>query len=926
MKNLDPFTFMLLSLVWLSLVLLLPTSASSQSAGNLDPAFGDGGTVIENINGNEDALYAMAIQPDGKIVGAGYFSEGTSARGAVCRLLPDGTPDANFAQNGVFHMTSFSILIDVAVQPDGKIIACGYTNSGDNPVVIRLKPNGTYDNTFGNGGTFIATTSYNRFSTLTLLPDGKILLAGYGWSGGALTRLLPNGTPDLSFNGSGTVILPSFGTDYTFITDVVALPSGRIITSGYIDADTSRQGIILGFTSNGVLDPDYALGGILTIGDPGGYTGVLTTLLLPDGKLLLGGYYSSNSDRNLLLARLLPDGLPDDTFGFGGTTITDAGGQFDNVRSLCLLPDGSVGGVGYTGSFDFYGLLLKWSYDGIPDDTFGTDGVINPGWPGTFWGMAVLPDGKWIVTGVRTSGDGDFGVAKYGPDGSPDLSFGPTGEGYLALNFSGSADYAFHTEIDAQGHIFTLGASYVTRNEGMLLKYQPDGTRDAGFGDNGLRKRLFVVPDQNEYVNSSTLQPDGKILICGMTRVSSGPPMDTVFIGRLNADGTIDKDFGQQGRFTYTKGMYFYMSVKDVQLQADGRILYAGQYQYDIGKDTSFVGRLLPNGQPDPEWGQGGLILADDGVDIENIHITPDNKVIVAGDKKDQATTYNHYIGRLNSNGSPDTGYGTGGFTSSDLNNAKDLFADFNIAADGSALAVAIVIGNSISYLAVFKYLPNGMPDLAFGNGGYAIVPTGTLPNINIDYKNTASIDVQPDGKIVVAGTQWFSGSNDIIVYRLLPNGTPDSEFGSGGSVNIDVFGYRDFCRDMMIRPNGKILITGYTDNGKDNDAILISLLSGLVVSAGDFSNEPHHILMYPNPVTDQSVLRYDNPADGQVSIDLTDMQGRLLQTFFSGRQQAGPQELPLHFDSTLPAGTYICRITTEKGAALVRLVKAGRQ
>ena len=194
---------------------LLLTHAYTQP-GTLDATFGSSGKIHTDFGLTTDEAHAVLVQPDGKIVSAGYSHLNAYSRSALVRNNPDGSPDATFGTNGKV-ITNFGRRTSInalALQSDGKILAAGLINSDINfsdLLVTRYLANGNPDNTFDEDGSAILTIrNFNQVTAVAIQTDGKIVLAGQSTNGlvmeFTLTRLNMNGSLDVSFNGTGHVI------------------------------------------------------------------------------------------------------------------------------------------------------------------------------------------------------------------------------------------------------------------------------------------------------------------------------------------------------------------------------------------------------------------------------------------------------------------------------------------------------------------------------------------------------------------------------------------------------------------------------------------------------------------------------------------------------------------------------------------------
>ena len=219
--------------------------------GELDTTFdGDGKAVVDF--GFDDRAHGVAVQPDGRIVVVGQAASDI----AVLRLLPGGALDPSFndlpvptGENGDgrlrFSLGGTEIARAVTLSPGGGIVLAGV---GDNAgtqdfVIVKLTTAGAFDAGFGNvigGGperaVFVGFGGNDTAEDLVVTPDGRVVVGGTTSNGNnfAVTRLLPNGAPDLSLNGSSLATVDFSGID--MLTGVALQPDGRLVLAGFTSA------------------------------------------------------------------------------------------------------------------------------------------------------------------------------------------------------------------------------------------------------------------------------------------------------------------------------------------------------------------------------------------------------------------------------------------------------------------------------------------------------------------------------------------------------------------------------------------------------------------------------------------------------------------------------------------------------------------
>ncbi|RME39366.1 MAG: hypothetical protein D6794_03965 [Deltaproteobacteria bacterium] len=332
--------------------------------GTLDPSFGNGG-IVQTYVSDYDEAHAVAIQPDGRILVAGTaYTIGPRDDFALARYNPDGTLDATFGIGGIVTL-NFGVdrygagirdtLVDMALQPDGRIVLAGKTvdpvNYDMELALARYNPDGSLDATFGAGGTVITDLGANTpdyLTSMALQPDGRIVVAGYTSlpaNDTVLVRYNTDGSLDASF-GAGGIVIPPVSPSADSAADVAIQPDGRIVTAGNSwDQANSRFDIaVLRFNSNGMLDPGFGTGGI-ALNNPSIWSHYPSAMVLqPDGRIVVSVRETWHGGSNYYVARLFgsPAAVPDlKANGRDEPLRMIAGGLLDVTASL--VPDVYLG-------------------------------------------------------------------------------------------------------------------------------------------------------------------------------------------------------------------------------------------------------------------------------------------------------------------------------------------------------------------------------------------------------------------------------------------------------------------------------------------------------------------------------------------------------------------------------------------------------
>jgi uncharacterized delta-60 repeat protein len=438
--------------------------ASFAAEGELDPLFGSSGKQTTSFSAWNDEARDSALQADGKIVlvGRAGNDQGTEDDFALLRYNRDGQLDTSFGIGGKVTTaffnpdTGWDVAEAVAIQPDGKIIAAGWSvTPADNRVfaLARYLPNGQLDASFGvNGMVTTAIRGEDDFiRDIAIQADGKLVVTGASLDPAtnprqydiATARYLPNGQLDPSFDGDGIAITPIGGSDER-ANGIVIQRDDRIVVAGAscnaLSCDTINGNFDFAFVRynpDGSLDHSFNDDGKATFA-----TAILThsdgakrlVLQADDALVAAGGRDKGDANYRQLgdfaLVRVLPNGQLDTSFGSSGWVKTPIGLDASGANDIAYRGDGKlvvVGAAAYNTVNNDFAIAL-YHHDGSLDQTFGSAGtgiVTLPLGMGEDHANAVnlQPDGKIVVTGAADSGSYrlDFAALRLeGADVTPD--------------------------------------------------------------------------------------------------------------------------------------------------------------------------------------------------------------------------------------------------------------------------------------------------------------------------------------------------------------------------------------------------------------------------------------------------------------------------------------------------------------------------
>ncbi len=393
---------------------------------DLDRGFGRDGRATIGSGAGGDTAHGIAIQPDGGIVLAGQAGSDPAA----FRLNPDGSPDRGFDGDGsrvVDLGTGYGGAHGVAVQPDGRIVLAGYVSTGLDGAVLRLNRDGSTDPAFdGDGLATIDSGGAERLHGVAVQPDGGIVVTGFTTVGrdAAVYRLTPAGRLDAGFDGDGARGL-DLG-DSAIAQGVAVQPDGRIVIAGWTTTGDDTDAFVARFTGTGLPDPAFGGGDGVTQIETGADDDVNAVAVQPDGRIVVAGGTSLNDDATVF--RLTAGGALDQTFGVGGIARL-AGPGNEHAFALALDGDGRIL-VGGTTEAGYDAVVHRLRPDGSRDPSFGNGGTLVYGGGGleAAAAVAVQPDGGILLGGDDSASDQDVLVVRL--RGGTDPATGPgTGGG-----------------------------------------------------------------------------------------------------------------------------------------------------------------------------------------------------------------------------------------------------------------------------------------------------------------------------------------------------------------------------------------------------------------------------------------------------------------------------------------------------------------
>lgn len=609
-------------------------------SGDIDSSFNYGSSINGNVN-------SILCQPDGKIIVSGEFTTfGGISVNRIVRLNINGSKDTTFnvgtgANNAIYCMV---------LQPDGKIVIGGnFTQFNGINInrIARLNNDGSLDTNF-----MVTTGANNSVLSIRLQPDDKILIGGSftqynsGANSSRLTRLNNDGSRDLTFNaGTGPV---------DNVKSIIVLPDNKIIVAGiFTQFNGNSVGRIVRLNEGGIIDTSY-LAGI------GANNSINSSILMNDGSLMIAGMFTSfNDNLKGRICKLFDNGELDVNFcpQSGANHViwasafrsTDSkifiGGDFTMYnnkkfnRYACLNYDGSIDtnfviGSGPSsptnpivksffiqpdnkilvgGNFNYFNnyysrLIVRLNPSGSIDSTFM--GYFSTG---TILSIRVQLDQKILVGGEftgNTMGVPLNRIARLNSDGTRDTSF------HVGTGFNSSVQSIC---VQSDGKII-IGGYFTTYNGNTcnrIIRLNADGSVDNSF---------IIGTGFTDAVYSIQIQDDGKILVCGQFNKYNGITSKNLI--RLNNDGSVDNSFN----LTTISGSN--TRIYTVNIQSDNKIIIGGYFDNFNNTSCSGIVRVNEDGIIDTSFNYGvGLgVPYQFQRSVISSFIQPDNKIFIGGD------------------------------------------------------------------------------------------------------------------------------------------------------------------------------------------------------------------------------------------------------------------------------------------------------
>jgi uncharacterized delta-60 repeat protein len=423
------------------------------------------------------------------------------------------------------------------------------------------------------------------------------------------------------------------------------------------------------------------------------------------------------------------------------------------------------------------------------DPRFGGDGVLTIETSATdagtdhLYGGLIDAAGRYVGVGRATSGALEVGsVVRVGPGGLLDPGFGAGGIAHIAPLQGYSNLFLNQIAEQPDGKLILAGTNLEDAfRRAYVCRLRPDGSPDPQFGTGGCVQPPFWADSNVDLLLAMVLQPDGRILLLGLTDADNGVGESETVVARLDSDGTFDSCFAdvscQHGGIVIEPepGSFFPQAMA---LAPDGRIVVAGT-AFDAGSNQMAALRLLPTGGIDPAFGNGGvrLVAFDQGganSDVaKTVTVAGNGAVLLAGDVQTGNFGTLTGVAALDANGAPVAAFGSGGKTLLFFNDVAPQHVATQIALqdDGKLLVAGYTDGPELTDCALARLLPDGELDPVFAFDGKLSIDGG-LGNEPARTDRCFGLDAAGGAIVLFGARPPDGGDSDAMMLRFDQDGT----------------------------------------------------------------------------------------------------------------------------------------------------------
>ncbi len=462
-----------------------------------------------------------------------------------------------------------------------------------------------------------------------------------------------------------------------------------------------------------------------------------------------------------------------------------------------------------------------------------------------------------------------------------------------------------------------------------VIRLTAAGAVDKTFGNNGVL--TMSIPNTDVVLTALTMQSDGKILLTGFGYKEDSTSSEfQILIFRLNSNGSLDGTFGTSGKIeigqsNVTDAAFSIKSIKD------GKILIGGVMSDNPNSNDAILVRLNANGTIDTTFGNQGSYRHTEISDISlkycfNVDLDKNGNIFMVGQGINGTSSESKgFLIKINANGTLDKTFGNNGSIEIGDDNADDIvfLGNLKVQADGKIVVLKrIILADETNITRIIRYLPTGKEDPTFGNSG---VVTMNLATDNQAIAN--DLLLQSDGKILVNAINYNvnNGAFKNSTIRYDSKGKIDNVFGIQGSATIESDSIDYYIANILMASDGKIIVSTIGQNFNSNQSYQTTFrLLNPEVTATENITVANNLSIFPNPTQSDFVLSYTlDEIQNNISIDLVNLEGKVITTLLTNlTRNTGKQIENIHLNENITSGVYFLKIKTDKGISQIKIVK----
>jgi len=579
-----------------------------------------------------------------------------------------------------------------------------------------------------------------------------------------------------------------------------------------------------------IPDNSFGIEGIARNNFSDGYDDYYALRAQPNGGLIAGGL-TTNFTQDIIIVRYTSAGLVDESFGEDGKFVLNIENSTEMLNFITIQPDNKILFSGHSIRNNLRrGIVGRLNPDGTLDATFGLNGIIE------FIGLGVSAftdvesvklhtDGSVYIAGTTMSGNLERAfVKKFTSTGEEDSSFGTNGYADVVFGVSNSRNYGFDLEVLSDGGVLLLGRYFVTRMQMGLAKFTPNGTLDNTFTGGG--KTFFDFTAGQNFARRIIKLPDNSFYALAYCNANGVTYQN--FIGKFNADGSIDTPYGDAGKFSFstdTDGNYIWDAVafNDDVLITD--------YSFGVSSTTSNVHLISPEGEKVASFGNNGTFsLSDLTTYGQGVTFIGDDIYYAGAQFMTATSSYNSFVRKLSGNGVLNNSFGLNGVAIASFSVANTSPVGMYKSTAGEIFTVGTVRNNNNDQY-VAKYSSDGLIDNSFGTNGVSVANLGGTEDVKdiVKLANGDAVVIAERGTVTLnfTGLGNFTGPGNYSLMRI----TPNSGFQAGTATNTNIISTQ-FTRGARIKemPDGKLIVLAMSTTATQRAGYLLRHNSNLTL------------------------------------------------------------------------------------------------